>query len=298
MNPILSNTVLEMLTDAGQTDKSIYGRQVVFGSVAYIVTNYIQGKANSAYGVGSVFVIFPVSTLILLVAVVFSFPDDSERSGKRALKEEQEEKVPSTVLPWWHVLHSPRFILFLTVIFLTGCARSVMSAFLPLFYSTQLHLIDEDTAWLMISGVTLEMMSFAMAPVVSVVGPYWMLLLAQLIMAVRAWAYATVPAEGSYFKVYLVIELLKGAAFGLTHLAGVRIARESAPVGLEATAQGFYEGFYSQIPSILSVPLGGVTIQRVGFASLFKYTAWGITFSCCLVILVFLQSGKLRHQKV
>lgn len=296
MNPILSNTVLEMLTEAGETDKAIYGRQVVFGSFAYITTNYVQGWAIDASGVGSVFVILPVSSAMLLLAVFLSFPNDSERPAKRAKSTGDDGKQTTEKAadrPWWHVLRSTRFVLFLTVIFLTGCARSIMSAFLPLFYKNNLHLNSHTSSLLMISGVTLEMLSFAMAPAVSMIGPYWMLVLAQVVMALRAWAYVKVPAESSNFWIYMVIELLKGAAFGLTHLAGVRIARESAPEGLEATAQGFYEGFYSQIPSIASVPLGGLAIQNLSFASLFTYTAWGITFSCCLVILVFLQSGKL-----
>ena len=304
MNPILSNTVLEMLTDARETDKSIYGRQVLFGSIAYIISNFVQGWANDTHGAASVFVIFPVSTELLLLAVFFAFPSDSHRRLRDSEPSEKNTEntaitttipTPSTPMkPWWHVLRSARFVLFLTVIFLTGCARSVMSAFLPLFYKDNLDLTSQHSSWLMISGVTLEMLSFAMAPAVSKVGPYWMLVLAQVVMAVRAWAYVKVPVQPSSFPIYMVIELLKGAAFGLTHLAGVRIARETAPEGLEATAQGFYEGFYSQIPSILSVPLGGAAIQKLGFASLFLYSAWGITFSCCLVIAVFIQNGKLR----
>lgn len=294
MNPILSSTVLEILNEAGEVDKSIYGRQVVFGSFAYIISNFCQGYANDIFGVESIFTIFLLSTSMLLVAVFYAFPSD--KKNKTVEKALESKKVVSHVIvpPWWHVLRSPRFVLFLMVIFLTGCARSIMSAFLPIYCKQDLKLTGLASSLVLISGVTLEMLSFGMAPLVSGLGPYWMLVMAQVIMAVRAWAYVYVPADSSYFVVFLLIELLKGAAFGLTHLAGVRIARESAPEGLEATAQGFYEGFYAQIPAILSVPLGGMAISAFGFSTLFKYTAVGISFSCALVIFIFWQNGKLR----
>lgn len=299
MNPILSNTVLEMLTEAGEVDKSIYGRQVVFGSFAYIITNFCQGLANDKFGIESIFYIFPVSSLMLLIAVLMAFPSDSRRNsqGPKKKTEEKKKQVEVTdvlIRPWYHVLHSPRFVLFLMVILLTGCARSIMSAFLPLYCKDDLNFTSTESSLIMISGVTLEMMSFVLAPLVSGLGPYWMLVLAQVIMAVRAWSYVIVRASSSNFPVFMFIELMKGAAFGLTHLAGVRIAKESAPIGLEATAQGFYEGFYAQVPSVLSVPLGGIAIKHFGFSTLFFYTACGISFSCVLVIFVFWQSGKLR----
>jgi predicted MFS family arabinose efflux permease len=315
MNPILSNTVLEMLTSAGETDKSVYGRQVVFGSFAYIVSNFSQGIANDRFGIESIFVILPITSLLLAFAVMYAFPKDGNGQGQheknpeskhsknnpsetdKAIADDKAIKLDSGVeplLPWWHVLRSPRFVLFLMVIFLTGCARTIMSAFLPLYCKESLKLSSTRSALLMISGVTLEMTSFVLAPLLSDLGPYWMLVLAQVIMACRAWAYVIVPASSDNFWIFMVIELLKGAAFGLTHLAGVRIACESAPAGLEATTQGFYEGFYAQIPSILSVPIGGAAIKRYGFDTLFYSTAIGISFSCLLVIFIFWQNGKLR----
>ena len=296
MNPILSHTVLEILNEAGEVDKSIYGRQVVFGSFAYIISNFCQGYATDIFGIESIFIIFLLSTLMLIFAVIYAFPSDTKTttSTEKTLESKKAKSDDLIVPPWWHVLRSPRFVLFLTVIFLTGCARSIMSAFLPIYCKENLKLTGLASSLVLISGVTLEMMSFAMAPMVSGLGPYWMLVMAQMIMAVRAWAYVYVPANSSNFLVFLLIELLKGAAFGLTHLAGVRIARESAPEGLEATAQGFYEGFYAQIPAIISVPLGGMAIVAFGFERLFKYTAIGISFSCALVIFIFWQNGKLR----
>jgi MFS transporter, PPP family, 3-phenylpropionic acid transporter len=294
MNPILSHTVLEILNEAGEVDKSIYGRQVVFGSFAYIISNFCQGYATDLFGVKSIFTIFLFSSLMLIAAVIYAFPSDNKDKVVEKAIESKKIRADIIVPPWWHVLRSPRFVLFLTVIFLTGCARSIMSAFLPIYCKENLKLTGLASSLVLISGVTLEMLSFAMAPMVSGLGPYWMLVMAQVIMAVRAWAYVYVPADSRYFGVFLLIELLKGAAFGLTHLAGVRIARESAPEGLEATAQGFYEGFYAQIPAILSVPLGGMAISVFGFSTLFKYTAVGISFSCALVIFIFWQNGKLR----
>lgn len=307
MNPILSNTVLEMLAEAGEVDKSVYGRQVLFGTFAYVVSNLCLGIASDKYGQESLFIIYPVASLILFCAVFYAFPSDSHhRAALASLKEkstgEVEKKTKTAaddapVLPWWHVLKSPRFVLFLLVIFFTGCARTVMSSFLSLYCKKELGITGFYSSLVMIAGVVFEVGSFVMAPTVSQLGPYWMLVLAQVIMAVRAWAYVYVPASGEYFVVFLFIELLKGAAFGLTHLAGVRIAKESAPPGLEATAQGFYEGFYAQIPAIISAPMGGATIQYLGFKSLFFYTAVGISICCASVIFIFAQNGKLRLRK-
>lgn len=305
MNPILSNTVLEMLVEAGEVDKSVYGRQVLFGTFAYVVSNLCLGIAMDEYGQESLFTIYPIVSLMLFFAVLYAFPSDARHraalavAASRTEKSDEVEKKTSDApdLPWWHVLKSPRFVLFLLVIFFTGCARTVMSSFLSLYCKEKLGITGFYSSLVMISGVVFEVGSFVMAPTVSRLGPYWMLVLAQIIMAVRAWAYVYIPASGEYFAVFLFIELLKGAAFGLTHLAGVRIAKESAPPGLEATAQGFYEGFYAQIPAIISAPMGGATIQYLGFKSLFFYTAVGISICCASVISIFAQNGKLRLKK-
>lgn len=301
MNPILSQCVLQMLDASGlQGNKEIYGRQVLFGSFAYVAVNLVLGPSIDVYGEGAVFYIFSLSALALLAVVYFCFPSDgtagravqaAQSDGKDAQQQSMSERVSLLFRG------NSRFAIFLGVIFLTGCARSVMSAFLTLYYR-ELHLSNTQSTFNLISGVVLETACFYWGPRMARVSAHWMLILAQVAMVIRSWAYVFIPQNTHTFSLLLGIELLKGLAFGLTHLAGVRVACESAPVGLETTAQGFYEGFYSQLPNAFAMPLAGWTLHRFGFEWLFLVTAYGISASCFFVTITFWNSGKLQRMLV
>ncbi len=290
MNPILSSTVLEMLSREGITDKAVYGRQVAFGSISFIVSNLVLGYFKLG---SSPFLILAVSGLLLLGVVFLVFPNDFDPSAQTNVQE--KPKATGSTPPWYMLLKNLKFVMFLTVIFLTGCARSFMSAYLTLFYKEKLKLQDLQSSMLLVSGIAFEIIGFWFSTTVSKIGPYRMLVLAQFFMVVRCWAYYLIPERADMFAYFMVVELLKGAAFGLTHLAGVKVARESAPEGLEATAQGFYEGCYSQLPSVISVPLGGPTIEKYDFNLTFLFTAIAISFSFATVTSIFAYSGKLSR---
>jgi MFS family permease len=291
MNPILSSTVLEMLSREGITDKAVYGRQVAFGSFSFVVVNLVLGffKVTS-----SPFLILALTGFMLLGVVFLVFPNDiSPVPQKLTAEKEIVEKTGSP--PWYQLLTNVKFVMFLSVIFLTGCARSFMSTYLTIYYKELVKLEDVKSSMLLVSGISFEIIGFWFSTSISKIGPYRMLVLAQFLMVVRCWAYYLIPGHSNYFVAFLLVELLKGAAFGLTHLAGVKVARESAPEGLEATAQAFYEGCYSQLPSVISVPLGGPAIDGIGFNATFFITAVGISISFVTVTSIFAYSGNLSR---
>jgi len=298
MNPILSYIVLRMLERSGlHENKTIYGRQVLFGSFASIAANLALGPSIDRYGEASVFYVFFVAAVLLFSVVVFCFPGDSKDTKLRVEKSDAVETLPqpSTSENIFRLFHgNSRFAIFLGVIFLTGCARSVMSAFVTLYYQ-KLNLSKTQSMCNLASGVMLEMACFYWGPKMADLSPHWMLVIAQVAMVVRSWAYLCIPQNEHAFCYLLAVELLKGLAFGMTHLAGVQVARESAPEGLETTAQGLYEGIYSQLPSVFATPLGGWALHRFGFVSLFLVTACGISVSCFFVTITFWHSGKLKH---
>jgi predicted MFS family arabinose efflux permease len=336
LTPILSRTVLHMLATSGlKASKSAYGRQVIFGSFAYVFVNLVLGQVIHRDGQASTFWILSIAAASLFAVVWECFPTDHLTSSRKVLvgspategqkaidgspdtDSHREASLSATAakpesfsavvsLPerraskrqWVHLFKgNPRFVMFLGVIFLTGCARTIMSAFLPLYYK-DIQLSSVEQSLLLVSGVTFEMAGFFWGPRILGLGPYWMLVLAQMIMVLRAWAYVVMAPQRDSFWLLFVIELLKGAAFGLTHLAGVKIACDSAPPGLETTAQGFYEGFYAQLPSVFSAPLGGWAIDTYGFPMLFLATAVGISISCTTVIVTFAYSRKLTFKSV
>lgn len=295
MNPILSSTVLEMLARAGINDKAVYGRQVAFGSLSFVVSNMVLGFFDDIYGTISGFWILLATGLMLVVTVFFFFPNDIDPTASRSNAEKDE--TPKASPPWYKLLANARFVMFLTVIFLTGCARSFMSVYLTLYYKEVVKFTGSQSSFLLVSGILFEVICFVMSTRVSKIGPYKMLVLAQALMAIRCWAYYLIGGDSKNFYMFLFIELFKGAAFGLTHLAGVKVARESAPEGLEATAQGFYEGCYAQLPSAISVAIGGPAIKAFGFAPIFMCTAIGMTCSFLTVLAVFALSGKLKFSQ-
>ena len=294
MNPILSSVVLEMLNREGITDKAVYGRQVAFGSIAFIVANLVLGQFK---GASAAFPVLAVTGLMLFAVVFFVFPNDIDPSAAKKTEEKMQPKENVVSPPWYCLLMNPKFMTFLTVIFLTGCARSFMSVYLTVYYKETVLLSNIQSSMLLVSGILFELVGFWFSTSVSRIGPYRMLVVAQFFMVARCWAYYLIPGEKGYFAHFLFVELMKGAAFGLTHLAGVKVARESAPEGLEATAQAFYEGCYSQLPSLISVPLGGPAIKDLGFTATFLITALGISFSFVTVTSIFAFSGNLSRPK-
>lgn len=198
----------------------------------------------------------------------------------------------------WVLLSNPDYAFLLVGVFLTGCARSVMSTFLTRYLQKDMGLDEEQSATAAISGVVIEVaIFFGSALCLRRLGIYWMLILAQVAMVVRGWTYVVMaPVPSNWWLVYLV-ELLKGVAFGFTQTAGVRLAMEVAPPGLEATSQSLYTGMYSMVPAVLVACVGGKVYQEMGARALFTGTAAVSSAALLLFVGKYCHDGRILPRR-
>lgn len=199
------------------------------------------------------------------------------------------------VSPWKTLLTNGNFLFFLFAVFMNGMARTVMTTFLAMYWKKVLLLDSKEIAIATIFGIAIEVVIFYFYRFFAPLGNYWMLVIAQGAMVARCWTYYRLPSagDGRYWQVW-TIELLKGVAFGFTHTAGVKIAAESAPAGLEATAQALYTSMYAQLPAVIAAALGGSVYQVYGPSMLFLITSLISTAALALFLVKYSIDGKIR----
>lgn len=178
------------------------------------------------------------------------------------------------------------------MVFLNGMARAVMTVFLSIFWK-ELGMNSKQIAIGSIFGILLEVAIFFFGQRLVFMGNYWMLILAQGAMVFRTWAYAVLPQTNAPLWVYWLVELSKGVAFGFTHSAGVKLASEAAPPGLEATAQALYTSIYSQLPAVIAGLIGSYLAKMYGLGRVFLCAAVGSTAALALLFVKYLGDGSI-----
>lgn len=224
-----------------------------------------------------------------------------EETGQDELEKEQnidgapEQQGSTKRRPIFVLLTNSNYIFMLFVVFMTGSARAVMTTFLSAYWSDYMHLKKTQVGIAANFGILMEIVIFFFGKFfIRTCGIYWMLIFSQLAMVVRCWAYVFLPPSSSNFWVVYVIELLKGVAFGFTQSAGVKLASEIAPPGLEATAQALYTSVYSQLPAVLTAFAGGRCTKAYGPVMLFYITSVISTAALALFLLKYSMDGSIR----
>jgi PPP family 3-phenylpropionic acid transporter len=92
----------------------------------------------------------------------------------------------------------------------------------------------------------------------------------------------------------LSFQLLNGLAFGALWLAGVAYARQIAPEGMGATAQGLLSGVYFGFSSAIGALLGGVWYEQLGSWGMYRWG--GGVMLIGLVIFVLAGSVRVRSR--
>jgi MFS transporter, PPP family, 3-phenylpropionic acid transporter len=163
------------------------------------------------------------------------------------------------------LLASPPFLLLLAVAFIFGISLTVMLTYLFL------HLEQMGASRTMMAlSLTVATASeiplwFASAWLLRRWGVRWMMAVALLVTAVRAFGY------GLMWTPWLVlpISLLHGPSFALMWSAAVALADRVAPPGLRATAQAFLGAASMGLGAAVGALGGGVLYDEVGPVILF-----------------------------
>lgn len=330
--PLTDYLALKMLNNRPGFTKDYYSRQVVFGTLGYGLASMVVGYSVRAYSPTILYYLLPTTTAIAVLAVMLLAPPDAptvsssnpghnlgimstfnqtgativttttattDTKASTPLKNELESTANKDTLcpphsPLTRLLTHPNFMFMLLVVFLTGSARAVMTTFVGKYWEEYMQLNEEQMGIAASFGIALEVVIFVLGPpLLSWLGVYWMLLLAQLAMVLRAWAYVIMPITASAWKVYWV-ELLKGAGFGFTQTSGTKVASDTAPPELSATAQALYTAFYSHLPQVITAIAGGRCYQYYGPALMLKVTAVSATIAFALCTFKYLVDGSAR----
>lgn len=376
MQPLLDYEALELLSSKPGFSKEIYGRQRLWGTVAYSCITLGGAYLMKIFdGFEVLAVIMPAVACVFLVTLYFTAlpdrPKPFRRAGKRtasaaesvqvAAKAVDTEEVPTALpavsaekppqpavsvdsvknaaasealdaaamekqaqfqltestdalinvvsthaapirSPWKVLLTNPNYMFFLLVVLMLGLARATMTLYLAVFWSTSMKLSQMQIAYAgAIFGMALEIVVFFVAKYIApVLGNYWMLLIAQMAMAGRCWAYYLIPTEPGLVYLVYAVELLKGMSFGMAHSAAIKIANECAPPGLEATSQALYNSVYVQLPTVMAGLAGLWGFGKLGPAAaktMFLATACISTAALVLFGVKYSIEGKLRFKR-
>lgn len=171
------------------------------------------------------------------------------------------------------LLKNKEFLFFFFIILSNAITRSAMSIYLTTFHNEVLKLKpyslpSEWPEWvktlvgifnkkpitaLTIFGTFFEIVvMFVAQPILSKLGFFWPLLIAQVCSLFRFFAYYTLSADNPHtYAICCFIELIKGLYFGLAHISAVQIATSLAPPHLKATSQMIYQGTFNAMGSLM-----------------------------------------------
>ncbi len=373
MQPLLDYEALELLSRNSGFSKELYGRQRLWGTVAYSCITLGGAYLMKVFGGFEVLgLIMPTAAVVFIVTLYFTaLPDRpkpfrkrvqenkreemSEREKVVAIEEKlgsnenpvdeekpvgdekqvaaQDEKnqskefnnlqsfdkmnestdalinvptestTPVIKSPWKTLLTNANYMFFLLVVLLLGLARATMTLYLTVFWSNSMELSKMQIAYAgAIFGMALEILVFFVAKYISpFLGNYWMLVIAQMAMALRCWAYYLIPTEPGLVWLVYGIEMLKGLSFGMAHSAAIKIANECAPPGLEATSQALYNSVYVQLPTVIAGLAGLWGFGQLGESAekmMFLATACISTVALVLFGVKYSIEGKLRFKRV
>jgi MFS transporter, PPP family, 3-phenylpropionic acid transporter len=250
--PLLDHAVLEALGDRTHA----YGRQRVWGALGWAASAPLAGWVTGELGLSWAFFLF--LGLMPWVAVVATRVPYAASVGRR--------RVGGGLAL---VLRDPRWIPFLLTGFAGGVGLALVSYFLPL------HLRDLGASYGLI-GVAVAVPAMSEIPfmvlggmLLAVVGPRRMLIAAVAAMALRLLLSGIITDHVAL----AAVQFLHGPSFGVLWIAGVAYARELAPQGSRAVAQGLFTAVTGGLGGFAGSLLGGITYDALGGGGTFLLAA-------------------------
>jgi len=292
--PLADYQILKLLSERFAVSQDLYGRQVMFGTVAYGLVSYLMGFLIKQFSVTALFLVMPLMglffTLFLMLMGVADEPRRIELQDEKAsLKTERTEKSFS-IVTYVKIIAQPRFLYFLLIILSIGVGRQVLSLFIPHYMRNTLLLNSDEIGTIyMVSSFSSLPFLFLAPHLLKRFGTAMMLVIGTVALAFRLGSYGWLlqPGPTCPYRVTL-IEALNGISFSFVHMAGVREAGKCAPTGWEATFQAVYSSAYTQFPAIF-VSLGGGWLYKIyGGRFMMQLATYMTVLSLGLLLLKFL----------
>lgn len=256
--PMIDAIVLSILEADPTAGKDCYGTQKVFGTFGHNITTFVIHMAYDYFG-QDFFVMYysAIGTMVVLTLTLLYGVSDNLRikahkhHGPSKKSSEEEEPVPegsSTV----GLLKKPSFMIFLLSILAAGIVRSVNtnnhSIYLTDYLKADKRVVGDMMLFRLFPEITLLLFAKYF---LSVMGPYWFLILGQLAGVIRILLYLLLkPLASSQFPDYWIIvagEMLKGVNSSLVSAGAFRIASDLAPAAWGGAAQTLVAGVWQGV---------------------------------------------------
>jgi PPP family 3-phenylpropionic acid transporter len=270
---VMDNSVVTQLGDR----KADYGRVRLWGSVGWGVSAFVMGPVLERAGLGWAFTGYLAAMAILflysfVVPIVGAERSASFTAGARVLA------------------RNGRFLGLMIMALVYGISIAMLLNYLFLHMSA-MGASETLMAWTLVLATISEVpFLFLSGRIITRYGINRIIAVAFLLMAIRAFIYAFMPAPWWVLPVNL---LLAGPTFALFWAGAVAEANRLAPSGLGATAQGALGSVMFGLGAAAGNFLGGAVFDRYGGAPLMQAVGWALTLT--LVIFVALRLRPRRR---
>jgi MFS transporter, PPP family, 3-phenylpropionic acid transporter len=253
------------------TDKAMYGRVRIGGTIGWGLFALIAGTMINNYGLRLAFLGFAFFSLINLFVAQKLVYDNT--AGHESLSGGGVR----------FFLRRRRWQLFLCSSFLGGLGASSVASFLAP-YMTGLGANESQIGFaIMIATLTELPIFFFGNRLLKRFDAQKLFLFALLMMGIRSILYALVKTTPAVFAV----QAFGGMIFPAMWLAGVAYADEHAPAGLKSTAQGLFGAVSFGFGAAVGGFLGGLLLESVGGRGM--YLVFGLIILGGLVVVEVLK---------
>lgn len=316
---LLDRFAIEYLNNDENLDRRSYGRQRLFGTLGYLVVNYIVEyfcRPGTQYDFKYLSLITPFLTIPAILITLYTVKSYESSHSTHEIGNS-----------WKELIKNSEYMFFIFIIFLNGVSRAAMTLYLGIFLQDVLKLQSYDISGLAaplryilkifnqnpmsttsLCGVVLEIIiMFYSSAIISFFGLYWPLLIAQFAQFIRFFGYFSLSPDNSHaFLFACLLETCKGINFGLTHSSAVLIANDLCPPHLKATSQMIYTGTFTGLAAFFAGQLFGnvfsTTIKKESSKQSLKGFSWfyminmGITLLCIILFTAKygIRDGKLK----
>jgi MFS family permease len=269
--PLIDNSALAIL--GSRSEK--YGQIRLWGSIGWGVGAPLIGPVVGQFGLNWTFYGHAILMLVgLLIALRLPVAQQSSGSGfGKGLS---------------RLLRDQRWYLFLLIIFVAGFGDAIIRNFSFLYLKDVGASSTLMGLSLTIGTVSELVVLFLSAVLLRRLGPQKLMIISVTTQALRLLGWSLI--NDPYLA--LSLQLLNGLAFGALWMAGVAYAREIAPEGMGATAQGLLSGVYFGFSSAVGAMLGGVWYEQLGSSGMYYWG--GIVMFVGLLIYLLANSVTVR----
>eukprot|EP00301_Raphidiophrys_heterophryoidea_P016325 c25888_g1_i1.p1 GENE.c25888_g1_i1~~c25888_g1_i1.p1 ORF type:complete len:461 (-),score=90.13 c25888_g1_i1:39-1421(-) len=267
--PLMDALTLESLG----AHKEMFGKQRSWGTIGWGIAYLLLGVSTDAFGISWMFIQYVVAGVLLILVIKTSDlgkpakiqnPTNLGECDDTKVTEERKKSPMSAVLrvPFANLNNFSFFLL----TFGWGAGMALLENFLFLFLTKNFHLSNTMCGLAVTVSILPEIPILNFAELfLRRMGPFMMIVVAQLCFVVRVFAYSTITTP------WLVIffELFHGVTFGLHHSAVVHIIAQLGPESMIASLQGLYSMVTFGLGSSVSVIVGGVLIDKYGDRAVF-----------------------------